>query len=231
MLTVTRLSKTFTIHQLNGKRIQGVPPVSFAVGPGRSLALSGPSGTGKSSILKCIYRTYLPSTGEIRYQSPELGEVDLATLSEPEMVRLRRQEIGYVTQFLRVIPRVPATGVVAEPLLRRGVPEPEALEQAATLLRRLRIPEELLDAYPVTFSGGEQQRVNIARAVISQPSLLLLDEPTASLDKASVSIVIDLLRELQAGGTTMVMIFHDPDIMDALADDVLAIRSPEEVPA
>lgn len=231
MLTVRDLSKTFTIHQLNGKQIEGVPPVSFSVDKGKSLALSGPSGTGKSSILKCLYRTYSPTSGSILYQSHSSGEVDLATLPEYSMVHLRNKEIGYVTQFLRVIPRVPATGVVAEPLLRRGVPENEAMDQAAALLRRLRIPEELLDAYPVTFSGGEQQRVNIARAMIAQPRLLLLDEPTASLDKASISIVIDLLRELQAGGTTMVMIFHDPEIMNALADEVLPITPRQEIPA
>ncbi|MGA0332394.1 MAG: phosphonate C-P lyase system protein PhnL [Kiritimatiellia bacterium] len=231
MLTVTNLSKTFTIHQLQGKQIEGVPPVSFDVGPGKSLALSGPSGTGKSSILKCLYRTYLPTTGTVAYQTADGNQVDLATLPETDMVRLRRQEIGYVTQFLRVIPRVPATGVVADPLLQRGMPAEEALDQAAALLRRLRIPDELLDAYPVTFSGGEQQRVNIARAVISRPRLLLLDEPTASLDKASVSIVIDLLKELQSTGTTMVMIFHDPDLMHALADDVLSITPRQELHA
>jgi len=231
MLTVQNLSKTFTIHQLDGKRIEGVSPVSFSVSEGGSLALSGPSGTGKSSILKCLYRTYLPTTGTIEYESEAAGTLDLARLPEHAMVHLRHAEIGYVTQFLRVIPRVAATGVVAEPLLRRGVPEAEALEQAATLLRRLRIPEELLDAYPVTFSGGEQQRVNIARAMIARPRLLLLDEPTASLDKASISIVIDLLRELQAQGTTMVMIFHDPDIMHALADQVLSVTPREEIPA
>lgn len=229
MLRVNDLSKTFIIHQLNQKRIEGVPSVSFQVDPGKSLALSGPSGTGKSSILKCIYRTYLPTTGTVHYQTASGTEVDLATLPETEMVRLRRDEIGYVTQFLRVIPRVPATGVVAEPLLQRGVPSEEALDQAAALLNRLRIPPELLDAYPVTFSGGEQQRVNIARAIISRPRLLLLDEPTASLDKASISIVIELLRELQAQGTTMVMIFHDPDLMHALADDVLSITPREPV--
>jgi len=231
MLHVKNLSKTFTIHQLNGKQIEGVPPVSFEVGPGKSLALSGPSGTGKSSILKCIYRTYLPTTGTVQYTTATGDTVDLSRLPETELVRLRQQEIGYATQFLRVIPRVPASGVVAEPLLQRGMPAEEALDQAAALLRRLRIPEELLDAYPVTFSGGEQQRVNIARAVISRPRLLLLDEPTASLDKASVSIVIDLLKELQAQGTTMVMIFHDPDLMNALADDILTITTPEEIPA
>ncbi len=231
MLTVQHLSKTFTIHQLDGKHIEGVSPVSFSVPEGGSLALSGPSGTGKSSILKCLYRTYLPTTGSIEYESETAGVLDLATLPEHAMVHLRNAEIGYVTQFLRVIPRVPATGVVAEPLLRRGVPETEALEQAAVLLRRLRIPEELLDAYPVTFSGGEQQRVNIARAMIARPRLLLLDEPTASLDKASISIVIDLLRELQAQGTTMVMIFHDPDIMNALAGQVLSVTPREEIPA
>lgn len=228
MLDVQNLSKTFCIHQLGQKNIQGVPPISFQVETGKALALSGPSGTGKSSILKCIFRTYLATTGKILYKSEKTGVVDLASVHEHAMVALRKREIGYVTQFLRVIPRVSATGVVAEPLLRMGVPEPEAMDQAAALLDRLRIPQELWDAYPVTFSGGEQQRVNIARAVIARPNLLLLDEPTASLDKKSIGVVMELLSELRAEGCTMVMIFHDPELMNALADKVLNVREAQE---
>lgn len=220
MLKVTDLSKNFTAHNLGGKLICGFAPLSFAVAEGKSLALSGPSGTGKSSILKCIYRTYLPSSGSIEYQTACRGRVDLATLPETEIVRLRQRELGYVTQFLRVLPRVGAASIVAEPLVRSGLAPAEARKRAVALLRRLRIPEELLDAYPVTFSGGEQQRVNIARAVILRPRLLLLDEPTASLDRASIEIVVELLSELRAQGTTMVMIFHDPAVMRALADDI-----------
>ncbi len=228
MLTVTDLSKHFTIHNLDGKRIVGFEPVSFTVKKGASLALSGPSGTGKSSILKCLYRTYLPSSGSIGYDSCRFGKVDLATLSEPEMIQLRQREIGYVTQFLRVLPRVTAVNIVAEPLIRSGMESSQARDEATALLRRLRIPEELLGAYPATFSGGEQQRVNIAQGIISRPRLLLLDEPTASLDRGSIDIVIELLQELQAKGTTMVMIFHDQDIMRALADSI-HYTAPEEI--
>jgi alpha-D-ribose 1-methylphosphonate 5-triphosphate synthase subunit PhnL len=231
MLTVSNLSKTFTIHHLGGKQITGFAPLSFTVEKGKSLALSGPSGTGKSSILKCIYRTYLATTGTIEYESACFGRVDLAELPEPEMVRLRQREIGYVTQFLRVMPRVSARNLVAEPLLRAGADLETACRKAEALLARLRIPAELLDAYPATFSGGEQQRVNIARAIISRPHLLLLDEPTASLDKASIEIVVELLNELRGKGTTMVMIFHDPDIMNALADVIHHTRSAETAAA
>jgi alpha-D-ribose 1-methylphosphonate 5-triphosphate synthase subunit PhnL len=231
MLTVSNLSKRFTIHNLGGKEIVGFPSLSFAVRQGGSLALSGPSGTGKSSILKCLYRTYLPTTGRIDYESDSFGTVDLATLPEPEMIRLRQREIGYVTQFLHVMPRVSAINIVAAPLIRAGQDAPRAREKAAALLRRLRIPDELLDAYPVTFSGGEQQRVNIAQAIIDRPRLLFLDEPTASLDQASIDIVVELLGELRARGTTMVMIFHDPDIMHALADDVHYTQAEEALHA
>jgi len=228
MLTVENLTKEFTIHQLGGKRLTGCAEVSFRIGPGRALALSGPSGAGKSSILKCIYRTYLPSSGRIIYQSAVWGAVDLATLSEAKMLELRRTEIGYVTQFLRVVPRVPAVEVVAEPLLRAGRSPESARAAAAEMLLRLKLPPALLDAYPVNFSGGEQQRVNIARAVIARPRLLLLDEPTASLDQEAVSRVSQLLRELRQAGTTMVMIFHDPQLMHALTDEIYELE-PREV--
>ncbi len=227
MLTVENLGKEFTVHQLGGRRLLGCAEVNFRIGPGRALALSGHSGAGKSSILKCIYRTYLPTSGRIIYQSTAWGPVDLAGLPEARILELRRREIGYVTQFLRVVPRVPAVEVVAEPLLNAGQPADQARAVAAELLLRLNLPPALLDAYPVNFSGGEQQRVNIARAVIARPRLLLLDEPTASLDQDAVSRVSELLRDLRRQGTTMVMIFHDPQLMRLLADEIYELAPRE----
>jgi alpha-D-ribose 1-methylphosphonate 5-triphosphate diphosphatase len=218
VLCVENLSKTFTIHNLGGKQIHGFRNVSFQVQEGGSLALFGPSGIGKSSVLKCIYRTYLSSSGRVLYRSQQYGEVDLTKLLEYEMLQLRTHEIGYVTQFLKVLPRVSAVDVVAEPLTVKGMPKDEARNAARAMLERLNIPKTHLDAYPFTFSGGEQQRVNIARAIIGKPRLLLLDEPTASLDTGSINIVIELLNELRAQGTSMVMIFHDPAILRALAE-------------
>jgi alpha-D-ribose 1-methylphosphonate 5-triphosphate synthase subunit PhnL len=220
MLNVENLSKSFLVHILGGKRIMGFEGVTFEVMEGKSLGLSGPSGIGKSSVLKCIYRTYLPTGGQVRYTDADGSVIDLREASDNTIIALRKKQIGYVTQFLQVLPRVTAVDIVAYPLLDRGVEAGEAREQARVLLGRLRIPENLQDAYPVTFSGGEKQRVNLARAIVARPRLLLLDEPTASLDKDSMSVVADLLLEMKESGTTMVGIFHDRRIMTELMDDI-----------
>ncbi len=220
MLKLEKLSKSFTVHTLGGKVIEGCGGVSFSAGPGELLGLAGPSGTGKSSVLKCIYRTYIPTSGHINYLSEEFGAVDLAQVSEHVIVRLRSREIGYVTQFLKVPPRVPAVDIVAEPLLWRGIALETARKKACDMLERLHIPRVLFDAYPVTFSGGEQQRVNVARAVAATPRLLLLDEPTASLDRASVGMIVDILRDLKKEGCAMIGVFHDRTLMESVADRV-----------
>ncbi|HIJ95905.1 MAG TPA: phosphonate C-P lyase system protein PhnL [Desulfuromonadales bacterium] len=225
MLTVENLSKQFTLHILNGKQLDACRDVSFTVPKGRFLGLAGPSGAGKSTVLKCIYRTYLPSSGSVNYESPSYGAVDLATLPEREVIDIRTREMGYVSQFLKVVPRVSALDVVMEPILaRNNVTREEARERAVQLLKRLRIQENLFDAYPATFSGGEQQRVNIAHGVSWRPRLLLLDEPTASLDRESVGIVVEILKDLRAEGTTMIGIFHDHDLMASVTDDVYHIN-------
>jgi alpha-D-ribose 1-methylphosphonate 5-triphosphate synthase subunit PhnL len=195
--------------------------ISFNIGKGEFLAIIGPSGAGKSSILKCIYRTYLPTSGHIFYLSRLYGLIDLVDAPERKIINLRAQEIGYVSQFLKVIPRVPALDVVAGRMLPLGYSVETAREQAGKLLTELQIPENLWYAYPVTFSGGEQQRINLARSFITRPRLLLLDEPTASLDEKTKSVVIEILKQMKGKGTTMIGIFHDLDTMGKLADDVL----------
>lgn len=224
MLSIRNLSKTFLLHMLGGVSLTAVEDVSFDVGRGEFVGLAGPSGAGKSTVLKCIHRTYIASSGRILYDSPSKGEVDLATLDESGVIDLRTTEIGFVSQFLRVIPRVGALDLVAEPIVHRlGTDLAIARGRAADLLDRLRIPRRLFDAYPATFSGGEQQRVNIARAVGWSPSLLLLDEPTASLDAGSVEIVVELLQELRAGGATLLGIFHDPILLERITDRTIRI--------
>lgn len=225
MLKVDNLSKVFNIHILGYKVIEGCDGVIFNVDNGEFLGLAGPSGAGKSTILKCIYRTYLATSGDIRYDSILYGQVNLATIADHMVIDIRHKEIGYVSQFLKIIPRVSAIDVAAEPLLtRNGASAKEARKKAGELLERLNIPARLLDAYPATFSGGEQQRVNIARAVIWKPRLLLLDEPTASLDRDSVSIVVQLLREMRKQGTSMIGIFHDNELMESIADRVYRVN-------
>ena len=221
MLEVVNLSKTFMLHILGGKVIDGFGGVSFRLSPGEFLGLAGRSGSGKSSVLKCIYGTYLPTSGDVWFASDRHGRVNLAGGCEQTLLRIRSREMGYVSQFLRVVPRVAAVDVVAEPLLNLGKDAGEARRRASVLLERLSIPAELHDAYPATFSGGEQQRINIARAVIWEPRLLLLDEPTASLDRRSRTVVIELLKELKGKGTAMVGVFHDRSSMNAVADRVL----------
>ncbi len=225
MITVENLSKTFTLHILGDKKIEACRDVSFHVPPGGFLGLAGPSGAGKSTVLKCLYRTYLAGSGAIHYQSATHGLVDLARLPDRAVIDIRHREMGYVSQFLKVIPRVSALDVVMEPIVsRNGVTREVARRRAIELLERLRIPTRLFDAYPATFSGGEQQRVNIARAVSWRPRMLLLDEPTASLDRDSVDIVLALLKELRERGTTMIGIFHDPTLLQEVTDTVYHIH-------
>ena len=224
MITVENLSKTFTLHMLKEKRIAACSNVSFRVPPGGFLGLSGPSGAGKSTVLKCLYRTYLAGSGAILYDSATYGPVDLATMPDRAIIDIRDKEMGYVSQFLKVIPRVSTLDVVMELILsRNGVTRDVARKRSISLLERLRIPSHLFDAYPATFSGGEQQRVNIARAVSWKPRLLLLDEPTASLDRDSVGVVLEILRELRGEGTTMIGIFHDTTVLESVTDSVYHI--------
>ncbi|MBN2792948.1 MAG: phosphonate C-P lyase system protein PhnL [Desulfuromonadales bacterium] len=225
MLTIENLSKSFNMQILGDKHIPGCHDVSLQIEAGQFFALAGPSGVGKSTVLKCIYRTYLPGSGHIWFNSAAYGRVDLTTAPEHLMLEIRNHEMGYVSQFLNVIPRVSAIELVMEPILsRNGRNFAEARERACHLLEHLRIPKELYDAYPATFSGGEQQRINIARAIGWQPRLLLLDEPTASLDADSIERVLELLKELQDQGTTMVGIFHDHDIMNRTASHVYYLQ-------
>ncbi len=224
MLALDNLTKTFHIHTLGGKVIEALRGISLEVAPGEFLGLSGPSGAGKSTILKCIYRTCLPTAGDIWYESRDYGRINLATTANRTVLGLRSRELGYVSQFFHVIPRVSALEVVAEPLItRNGIAPHLARTKAAELLQRLQIPSSLLDAYPATFSGGEQQRVNIAKAVIWKPRLLLLDEPTASLDLQATAVVMEILRELKEEGTTMIGIFHRQDMIRQITDRLYEI--------
>jgi len=215
------LSKTFVMHMRGGTRISAFRDVSFTVGAGQFLGVSGPSGSGKSSLLKCLYRTYLPTAGEIWYTDGRSETRNLASADEHVILELRRQEIGYVSQFFPVIPRVSALDTIANGAVARGFPRAESERRARELLARLAIPRSLWDMFPSTFSGGEKQRINIIHAVIAQPRLLLLDEPTASLDAASAREAVSLIFELKAQGTAMIGVFHDTALLSRLSDHVM----------
>lgn len=217
ILKADKLDKHFYLHE-QAREIPSTFQVDLELRPGQLLAITGPSGAGKSSLLKCIWRTYLPTGGNLWLREADCTVTDLATASEQHMLALRRTELGNVTQFLHCLPRKSALDVVAQPLVDAGVPVSQARERAAELLRRLNVPSHLWAVAPATFSGGEQQRINLARGLIRPVRLLLLDEPTASLDPVSRECAISLLRELKAAGTAMLAIFHDPALVTALAD-------------
>lgn len=223
-LQVNKLSKSFTLHQRGGVHVHGFSDISFSLAKGELLALSGPSGAGKSSILKTIYRTYLADSGEILFTRNDRNQVDLASCVESRVLDLRKREIGFVTQFLKILPRVSALDCVAAPLIETGVEEDDARQQADVMLTRLGIRQELFDLSPLTFSGGEQQRVNIARGIIAPKELILLDEPTASLDENSAAIVLDMLEDLKSRSIAMIAIFHDQKKIDRIADQTFTVR-------
>ncbi|WCT14612.1 phosphonate C-P lyase system protein PhnL [Mucilaginibacter jinjuensis] len=217
ILEVTNLSKDFNLHILNNKRIEALKNINFTMQEGEIIGLTGKSGSGKSSLMKCIYRTYLASSGEIIYLSRE-GAIDLVKADDHRIIDLRKNEITYCSQFLSVIPRVSAVDVVCENLFRVEKDKDHARSQAKIMLEQLGLPYELWDAFPVTFSGGEQQRINVARAIIAKPRFLLIDEPTASLDAKTKDVVVDMILQLKAEGTSVLVISHDEYTLERLCD-------------
>ncbi len=224
ILTVQTYSKQFNLHILNNKQINALTDVSFSVAPGEIVGLVGKSGSGKSTLMKSVYRTYLSSRGEIWYDSLRYGAIDLARADDHKIIALRRDEITYCSQFLSVIPRVSAIDVVAESLFRQGVDRETARQTTRDYLHRLGLPEELWDAYPSTFSGGEQQRINVARAIIARPRLLLIDEPTASLDARTKDVVIEMITDLKVGGTSVLCISHDSYTLERMTDRIIELK-------
>ncbi|HXX39889.1 MAG TPA: ATP-binding cassette domain-containing protein [bacterium] len=226
LVSVDRLTKTFRLYALGDALVRGCAGVSFDVGPGHCVRLAGPSGSGKSSVLKCVYRTYRPTSGTIRYRDAAGEMVDLGRADDRRVLALRRREIAYVSQFLRVVPRVPARDVIAEGLWHLGFEVEQGRLAADAVLDRLAIPRALWPASPVTFSGGEQQRVNLARAIVLQPRLLLLDEPTSALSPEAAAVVVEMLRDLKRAGTAMIVAFHDDHAVGDLVDHVVCMTGP-----
>ncbi|CAN7622632.1 phosphonate C-P lyase system protein PhnL [Mesorhizobium sp. LjNodule214] len=223
-LVVSDVAKSFTMHLRDGIKLPIVAGVSFSIRAGECAVLGGPSGAGKSSILKMLYGNYAVDQGQIIVQH-ENGLIDLATASPRTVLAVRRQTIGYVSQFLRTVPRVSALDVVAEPLVERGEEREAARVKARALLAQLNLPEKLWALPPATFSGGEQQRVNIARGFITDHPVLLLDEPTASLDARNRDVVIALIAEKKAAGVALLGIFHDHDVREAVADRIIDVTT------
>jgi len=225
MIELNNVSKTFTLHNQGGAVIPVISGAHLRVMPGECVALTGNSGAGKSTLMRMIYGNYLAS-GSIM-----VGDTDVASATPREVLQLRREVLGYVSQLLRVVPRVPTVEVVAEPLLALGTDRDVALSHARNLLSRLNIPERLWALSPTTFSGGEQQRVNIARGFAHDFPALLLDEPTASLDAQNRDVVLTLIEEAKARGAAIIGIFHDLPARERVADRVVNVSefTPERV--
>lgn len=216
-LTLTDVTKTFTMHLQGGLRLPVLRGVTFAAASGQCVVLTGPSGAGKSSVLKLIYGNYRCDHGHILVSSGD-STVDIALAAPREILSVRQRALGYVTQFLRAVPRVSALDIVAEPLIVKGVAREEATARAAAMLKRFNVPERLWSLPPSTFSGGEQQRINLARGLLPEHPILLLDEPTASLDANNRAVVVDIIRERKQQGAAIVAIVHDDAVREEIAD-------------
>lgn len=220
MITVSNVNKSFHLFNQQDAHIQVMSDANLQVKAGECVALAGVSGSGKSTLMRMIYGNYVTNGGSI-----VVNGVEVTRATPHDMMALRRHTLGYVSQFLRVLPRVATLRVVAEPMIAAGASEESALAQARALLTRLRIPENLWPLSPLTFSGGEQQRVNIARSFCHEYPVLLLDEPTASLDGANRATVIEMIVEAKAKGVAMLGIFHDLQARDAVADRVIDLSN------
>ena len=220
MIEICDLAKSFTLHNQNSAVIPVMAGANLQVAAGECVGLIGASGAGKSTLMRMVWGNYLAASGTIH-----VGGVDVARATPREIIRLRRETLGYVSQFLHVVPRVPTVDVVAEPLLRLGVPAGPALARAQSLLARLNIPERLWSLSPTTFSGGEQQRVNIARGFAHPFAVLLLDEPTASLDAANRDVVLTLIEEAKLRGAAILGIFHDEGARSRVCDRLIDMRA------
>jgi alpha-D-ribose 1-methylphosphonate 5-triphosphate synthase subunit PhnL len=222
VLHIDRLTKRFVLHE-RGKIVEAQLQASFDAWAGKLAAVVGPSGVGKSTLLKCVYRTYRPTGGVLLYRKADDEILDLGSLDDRRVLELRRTEMALVTQFLHCLPRKPAIDVVAQPLVQGAPSRSEARERAAVVLRRVGLREELWDLPPATFSGGERQRVNIARGVVAAPRLLLLDEPTASLDPPSRERVAELVVQAKRAGTAVVAASHDEWFVRELSDSIVRV--------
>lgn len=224
ILRVRDLHKSFVLHAIDGREVPALAGVSLDVRAGEHVALAGTSGAGKSSLLKCIYRTYLPTAGAVWFRRSSGTDVELTSLSDADLADLREHEIGYVSQFLRAEPRRGVLDVVARAGIRRGMEHDAAYDAAAAALTRVNIAERLWSTYPTLLSGGEKQRVNLAAGTIEPPRLLLLDEPVSALDPENREAVLDQIAQLTTRGVAVLAVFHDLDAMLRLASRVVLMR-------
>ena len=225
VLTVRDLSKSFVLHNVDGRTVEGLRGVDLEVAAGEHVALAGTSGAGKSSLLKCVYRTYLPTTGSVELRTSTGQCIDLVALADHELAALRNRELGYVSQFLHAPPRRSPFEIVTRAAVSRGLDRAAARDAAAASLQRLQLDEALWDVYANVLSGGERQRVNLAAGTVSPPQLLLLDEPVSALDPANREAALDLIDGLTRQGVAVLAVFHDLDAMERLADRIVVMSN------
>ena len=225
ILSCRGLSKSFTLHTIDGRHVEALRGIDIEIHPGEHVALAGSSGAGKSSLLKCIYRTYEPTSGSVFLRLRNGENVDLTQVSDQEMAFYRGRDIGYVTQFLRAEPRRGPLDIVTRAGVSRGMDRETAREAAVVSLRRLNIDEKLWDVHASVLSGGEKQRINIAAGTISAPQLLLLDEPVSALDPNNREAALDLIGDLTSHGVAVLAVFHDLEAMERLASRIVLMRN------
>jgi alpha-D-ribose 1-methylphosphonate 5-triphosphate synthase subunit PhnL len=224
VLRINDLRKSFVLHTIDGRRVEALRGVELEIHAGEHVALAGSSGAGKSSLLKCIYRTYEPSSGKVELRISSGATIELTGLSDQEMARVRGRDIGYVSQFLRAEPRRGALDIVTRAGVSRGLSLSAAREAAAESLRRLNIDEKLWDVHASVLSGGEKQRINLAAGTISAPRVLLLDEPVSALDPSNREAALDLIADLTTQGVAVLAVFHDVEAMERLASRIVLMR-------
>jgi alpha-D-ribose 1-methylphosphonate 5-triphosphate synthase subunit PhnL len=231
-LKVRDIGKTFELFNQGGVALPVLDRITFDVAAGETVVLGGPSGVGKSTLLRILFANYRPNRGSVEVLHRG-GYVDIVAAEPRVVLDVRRQTLGWVSQFLRVIPRISALDLVRDPLISRGIDPKDALVRAGDMLARLNLPERIWRLAPQTFSGGEQQRVNIARSFVHPARVLLLDEPTASLDAANREVVVGLINEAAGNGSAVVGIFHDEQVRARIATRILDLErfKPEPVPA
>jgi putative ABC transport system ATP-binding protein len=206
MTPIIALERISRVYDMGRVSVPALDDVSLEVQPGEFVAIVGPSGSGKSTMMNILGCLDRPTHGTYR-----LAGTTIADLDDDGLARLRSRSIGFIFQSYNLLPRTSALDNVAAPLLYQGVGRAERARRARTALERLGLGDRV-DHEPTELSGGQQQRVAVARALVTEPALILADEPTGNLDSRSGADVMAVLRELHRSGRTIVLITHDADV-------------------
>jgi len=203
MIELTDLTRHY---QVGGQTVKALQEVTLAIPDGDYAAIMGPSGSGKSTLLHLLGCLDRPTSGSYRLDGREVGQLD-----EQELAEVRGRRIGFVFQFFHLVPRLSAAANVELPMVLAGTRPPERRERVAAALRAVGLSDRA-DHRPDQLSGGQRQRVAIARATVMKPSILLADEPTGNLDRASGNEILEVLQGMNREGLTLLVVTHDPEV-------------------